>query len=442
MIRKSRRSATAFALAIVVSLGLVGVVTSGASAQSGSAPGVTGKAIKIGYIWSETGVAASSFTGMGDAFQARIDSQNAKGGVNGRKIETNIIDDKSSGANLTAAKDLVENGDVFTLVNDSSFGFLTWRYLLQEAKVPYIGGGFDGNYYSQAGNEDVVSVLGNVSANADLTSMIFANAMKKKGATKVAALAYGASASSAGSTKANQNYAVPEAGMEAVYTNTTVDFGSSDVGPLVLGIKNSGADAVYLPMAAATNIAVVQGLQQAGVNMKANIIATGYGQELLDSPAASTFGPEDLFFLQTKPIAVNDKATKQFQADLKKYANYTGVPSYGQYQGYLAADLLVAGLEAAGKNPTRKSFINGLRGIGEWDGAGLTCQPIDISLENFGKQPKQNCAYYSNVKDGKFVTAFGGKPIVGKVVGSPEAIAENNAKGLPATTTVPTTAAP
>jgi branched-chain amino acid transport system substrate-binding protein len=378
---------------------------------------------------------------MGDAFKARIDSQNAKGGVNGRKIDVTIIDDKSSGANLTAAKDLVENQDVFTLVNDSSFGFLTWRYLLQEAKVPYIGGGFDGNYYSLEGNEDVVSVLGNVSANSDLTSMIFVNAMKKKGATKAAALAYGASASSVGSTKANQNFAVPAAGMKAVYTNTTVDFGSSDVGPLVLGIKNSGADAVFLPMAASTNIAVVQGLKQAGVKMKANIIATGYGQELLDSPAASTFGPEDLFFLQTKPVAINDKATKAFQADLKKYSDYTGVPSYGQYQGYLAGDLLVKGLEAGGKNLTRQSFIDGLRGIGEWNGADLTCQPIDISLENFGKQPKQNCAYYSNVKDGKFVNAFGSKPIIGKLVGSPEAVAENAKKGLPAAATT-TTAAP
>jgi ABC-type branched-subunit amino acid transport system substrate-binding protein len=199
---------------------------------------------------------------------------------------------------------------------------------------------------------------------------------------------------------------------------------------------------VYLPMAAATNIAVVQGLQQAGVKMKANIIATGYGQELLDSPAASTFGPEDLFFLQTKPVAIKDAATKRFQADLKKYGGYTGVPSYGQYQGYLAADLLIAGLKAAGKSPTRQSFIDGLRGIGKWNGAGLTCQPIDISLKNFGKQPKQNCAYYSNVKDGKFVNTFGGKPIIGKTVGSPEALAENNAKGSATTTAASSTSSP
>lgn len=437
------RPVRSIALATVTCLALVGLAAGAAGAQSGNAPGVTPKAIKVGFIWSETGVASSAFTGMGKAFQARIDRQNADGGVNGRKINVEIVDDKSSGANLTAAKDLVENRGVFTLVNDSSFGFLSWRYLLG-AGVPYIGGGFDGDYYSQPGNENVVSVLGNVSSNPDLTSMIFANAMKKMGGTKVGALAYSASASSVNAVKSLQKFAVPEAGMDPTYTNTSVDFGTSDVGPLVLGIKNAGADAVDLPMSSSTNISVAEGLKQSGVSMKAVILGTGYGQDVLDSPASKALGPEDLFFQQTKPVEVKDSATKKFQADLKKYAGFTGVPGYGQYQGYLAGDLLVAGLEAAGKTPTRKSFIDGLRKLGTWDGAGLTCGPIDISLQNFGKFPKQSCAYYSYIKDGKFVTAFGGKPIIGKIVGSPEALAENNAKGTATTTTVAsaTTAAP
>ena len=120
----------------------------------------------------------------------------------------------------------------------------------------------------------------------------------------------------------------PEAGMKDVYTNTSVDFGTSDVTPLVLAIKNSGADAVDLPMQSATNIALVQGLKQSGWS-KANIIATGYGQEILDSPASVTLGPNDLFFLQTKRSSLKDKATKQFQADLERDADFTGVPGYG-----------------------------------------------------------------------------------------------------------------
>ena len=63
------------------------------------------------------------------ACQARVDAQNAKGGVNGRKIDLETVDDKSAGANLTAAQDLVQNRNVFAVVNNSSFAFLAYRYL-------------------------------------------------------------------------------------------------------------------------------------------------------------------------------------------------------------------------------------------------------------------------------------------------------------------------
>ena len=139
-----RKLAAAFALAAVATAGLVSV----AGAQSADAPGVTAKSIKIGYIFSETGAASSTFKDAGKAFQARIDRANAEGGVNGRKIDAVIIDDESSGANLTAAQDLVQNRKVFMVVNNSSFAFLSYRYLLSQG-VPVIGGGYDGTYYGQ-----------------------------------------------------------------------------------------------------------------------------------------------------------------------------------------------------------------------------------------------------------------------------------------------------
>ena len=59
-----------------------------------------------------------------------------------------------------------------------------------------IGGGFDGTYYGQPGNESIVSELGNAAPVNGVTSDNIPQVMKKLGATKVAALAYGASASS------------------------------------------------------------------------------------------------------------------------------------------------------------------------------------------------------------------------------------------------------
>ena len=104
-------------------------------------------------------MAAPTYKNADKGCQARVDAQNAKGGVNGRKINVEIIDDQSSGANLTAAQDLVQNRNVFAVIDNSSFAFLTWRYLKDQG-VPMIDGGFDGSYYYNKGNEDIISGLG------------------------------------------------------------------------------------------------------------------------------------------------------------------------------------------------------------------------------------------------------------------------------------------
>ena len=282
-----------------------------------------------------------------------------------------------------------------------------------------IGGGYDGVYYGDPGNENIISALGNVVNVNGVSYDLLPKVMKKMGAKKVAALAYGISASSTAAAMNLQKLAVPKVGLDAVYTNTTLDFGTTDVGPVVLGMKNAGADAVYLPLVANSNFAVVQGLQQNGVPMKSEVLATGYGQDLLDQPAAQTFGPEVVMQTAFAPVELKTKATKQFQADLKKYTGYTGIPDFGIYTGYMSCDLAILGLKNAGNPPTRAAYSPNLRKVGTYDGAGLSCQPIDISAATFGKAAPTNCGWFVQVKDGKFVTfPTNGKPLTGKLIQS------------------------
>src|SRR5215213_10767232 len=65
-------------------------------AQTGGSPGVTAKAIKVGYIYSEGGLAGSTFAHADDGFNARIKAENAKGGVNGRKIDPVLVNDSGT----------------------------------------------------------------------------------------------------------------------------------------------------------------------------------------------------------------------------------------------------------------------------------------------------------------------------------------------------------
>ena len=396
----------ALVIAALVTAGIVAPTAAGArtaDTRTADAPGVTSNAIKVGYIFSKGGIAGSTFAHAGDGFNARIDAENAKGGVNGRKIDPVVVDDSGTTNNLQAAQGLVQNDNVFAVVNNSSFAFLSYRYLLQNG-VPMVGGGYDGNEYGQPGNEKLMSILGNVAPvyGAQYTPG-FVKLMKRAGAKKVGTVAYGASPSSTASAKNLQKYAVPAAGLDPAYTNTTVDFGTTDVGPLVLGMKNAGVDATYLPLVISTNLAIIQNATQNNLAFKLAVLATGYGQPLLDDPSSKTIGPEVLFAVGWAPVEVKNAATKVFQANLEKYAGYTGVPDFGVYTGYLAADLLIDGLKAAGKNPTRDGFITATKGLGTWNSAGLGCQPVDVSAAGFGKQPQTQCSWYLQIKNGKFV---------------------------------------
>lgn len=440
---RQRRKFRLRALTAVVIAGVatVGLVASGAGAQTTNAPGVTAKDVTIGYISSQTGVASPTHKNAHKSCQARVDAQNAQGGVNGRKINIEAIDDQSSGANLTAAQDLVQNRHAFAVIDNSAFAFLTWRYL-RDQKVPMIGGGFDGSEYFNQGNEGIISGLGGGTPVPGLTYDTTTKVMKQLGATKVAAVGYGQSPSSSESAKATETFGAEAQGLKGVYLNNTLAFGGTDVGPVVLGIKNSGADALYLPLDSDTNFAFVEGLQQNGVKMKANVLATGYSQDLLNQPIAKTIQPSDVLFTTYRPVELGGPAIKKFQANLKKYAGLTGVPDYGTYTGYIVCDMAIKGLLAAGKNPTRQGFIDGVRAGGPYDAAGLTCAPLNLSAANFGKVDKTSCTWFVNVKNGKFNVLNGGKPYVGKLVGDPALIQQYESSAGTGVTTTTAAATP
>jgi branched-chain amino acid transport system substrate-binding protein len=405
-----RSSVSGLAGLAVVTLVATGLTGTASAAPAGPDQGVTDAAVKIGFITSQSGVASSTSGSSDVGCKARIGRENANGGVAGRKIDVEYVDDQSSNANLTQAENLVQNDHVFMVINDSAFAFLTYRWLLDH-DVPQIGGGFDGNYYGAPGNEKVISAFGNGPPIAGIQTTLAPKIMNALGAKKIAAIGYGVSPSSSANVKGLQQYAVPALGLDPVYTNTSVDFGTSDVGPLVLGMKNAGADGGYYAMDLSTNLALAAGLKQNGVQMKAQLMATGYGHELLDQPVSKTLGPDIVFTTGWAPVELKTKATEQFQSDLRKYAGFTGVPDFGIYTGYIDCDLAILGLQKQGAHLDQATYADDLRSLGTFNpGGGLGCSDVGLSLATYGKiaeggmYPGQRiCTWALQVKDGKFV---------------------------------------
>jgi hypothetical protein len=59
------------------------------------------------------------------------------------------------------------------------------------------------------------------------------------------------------------------------------------------------------------------------------------------------------------------------RAALKKYENDSGVPDLNIPYGWLIADFMIQGLKAAGKNPTRSSFLAATKAIKNYSANGL-----------------------------------------------------------------------
>jgi len=371
------------------------------SANEASDTGVSEDAYTIGVITSETGVAAPNNTGMLEAIEARIQLQNDQGGVYGREIRLEHADDASTPTqNLAAAQTLVGQRDIFVLINQTPFVFGSFRYTTEEG-IPVLGGGYDGPEWFQAGNENMISISGHSSPNRP-TYTNLPQFIKDRGGERVAGLGYGQSPSSSDAARKFHDLAVPAVGLTPAYLNISIPFGSVDVGAIALDMRNNDVDSMYMAMNNNTNFAIITAAKQAGVDVRVAISATGYGQTLLDQPTAVQTAQGTYFTTVGTPAEADTPAVRAMRDAFEEYADFTGIPGFDWYQGWITADLLIKGLEAAGQNPTRQDFIDGLHDMGSYDGAGLYQEPVDISLEGFGKAPERICGYFVVLEGNEF----------------------------------------
>jgi len=386
----------------------------GSSSSGGGGGSGNGSTIKIGVVTSLTGAAASGFGGTEAGVKAAVGAANAAGGINGHKVTYEILDDQSSasGAKAAVTKAILQDHDFAVLSVSSSF---YGAFAVATAhKEPVVGAGFDGGpeWMDIATNPTLFDVYGGVDyAKVGDTEGL---ALKMMGATKVGSIGYIESPSASEAAKASVASA-QAAGLKKGYL-ANVHFGTTDVGPQVIAIKNSGTDGLVLPVVPSTGFAILGGLAQASYPLKAAILLTGYGGDLLQSKQAVQAAQGDYFGTSTAPVELKTAATKKFQSDLKTYANYSGVPTFSQYQGYQTAGLFLYGLGLAGSNPTQASFVSNLRGA-TWDENGLA-KPIDLSKTGqiADAAGPGNCMYFPQLKGNKFVINPKLNPVCGKVI--------------------------
>jgi len=382
-----------------------------AAGNTASAPGITNDTYTVGFVSSETGVSSSNNKGVA-AFKARIQAQNDAGGIFGRKIKVIDQDDASATAsNLTAVQKVVQSASPFVMVDNSAFTFGSYRYLVDQ-KIPSITGGYDGPEYADPGNEYLLPLSGNTGKGFP-TSTVGAQLMKDLGVSKGAGLGYGISPSSSTAATQFANVALPAVGLAKGYVNTSIPFGGENVGPIILDMKKQGVEGAYMAMDANTNFAIANTAVQNNLNPKVLEFATGYDENLLKNPTTVATAEKANVYISTAfiPYEVSpaNPGTERMRDVLQKYAGLSrdDHPIFGYYESYGQAQLLIDGLKAAGRNPTRQQFVDAVRKFDNYTVDGLACTGVSFTPDTYGKidTTKQSCTYYVKVENGKFVVA-------------------------------------
>jgi branched-chain amino acid transport system substrate-binding protein len=396
-----RIRAIRIAVAVLTLAGVLTAFSAAPASAGGKAP------IMIGYITDETGAASSTYINAIEGAQARIDAQNAIGGVNGHKLELVAEDDQStSTGNSTAAHLLVSKG-AFGIIQIDSGAFGSARYLNQLG-VPVVGVSVDGPEWGQQPNTNMFSI-GELYSTTPFNGYYYTYSssgaqLKALHVTKLAQIVFNiSSAINAANTIFAQakSYGVSKC-LDALLPS------SGDLNPTVLQIKKLGCNGVEVLSVLSTCITLATDLKQADVKAKL-ICATGYDQSLLDQPSALAAMQGTYTTAAINVLAKNPPpAVKLFLARLKKYTSFSGgIPSGNIEYSYMAADAMINGLKLAGPTPTRKAFITNLRKVSNYTVEGLLTTPIIFNhFGTLGMIPKKACGPLLEIKGKDFVPSI------------------------------------
>jgi branched-chain amino acid transport system substrate-binding protein len=336
---------------------------SGGSGSNGSDPGITASSIKLGGSYPFSGP-ASAYGTIGVAAKAYFEWLNAKGGVNGRKIEFTTLDDGYEPARaLQNAKQLVEQNKVFALFNTlgTANNLAIWDYTNQQ-KVPqvFVATG------ASAWGADPSKHPWTIGWQPDYVSeaRVYAEYLKKnKPNAKVAALyqndAFGKDLLN-GFKSAIQGSGVQVTAAESYeVTDPTVDSQVSKLATskadvfLDITTPKFGAQAIHRltevswkPLHILNNVAASKTLvlKPAGLAASKGIVSVSYFKD-----------PEDTRW-------ANDPAMMEYKAGLKQYAPKADPNEPFNVYGWAAANTMAEALKQM-KSPTRQALMDTIRNM-------------------------------------------------------------------------------
>ena len=344
--------------------------------------GVSATEIHIGAIEYK-----ADYAGAEDGFNARVKRQNDAGGIYGRKIvlDTVLDDGNLNEQDLTAAKTLVQQDNVFAIAPIMTSGFGAEPYL-EQAKVPFFGWSVTPNWCDAAwgfgfeGNDCDETKLPQIGDFAAVEQKLFPDGT----AHGKAIVEVSEDNDSARVALASFGPVWEHDGAKVVLNDTSIPSPPAVVGDYTPYAQkaltaNNGAspDLIQCVCSFADTLGLYKKVEQLGYKGVFQGF-TDYDPRILGTSQGIITEIEFAPFEDASRIP----AVQQMITDLNNYKS--GVThSLPVASGYWTADLLIQGLKKAGPNLSREALYNALNGGFSYDYGGAV-GPIAFPADHHG----------------------------------------------------------
>jgi branched-chain amino acid transport system substrate-binding protein len=326
-----------------------------------AASSVAGGTIKVGAILAETGPA--SFLGAPEAKTLRmlVDDINAKGGINGNKIELIIKDTQASPEKAVSfAKQLIDEDKVFAIIGPSTSGeTMAIKNIAEEGKTILL---------SCAAAEVIVNpvakyVFKTPQKDSDAVIKIF-NQMKKMGIAKIGVLSSNTGFGKAG--KEQLEKLAPEQGIQ-ILISEVYDKAATDLTAEVTKLKAANVQAIVNWSIEPAQAIVIKNARQIGMTVP---IFQSHGFGNIKYVSAAGAAAEGVIFpagrlLVAEALSAKNPQKKVLESYKKEYeAKYKeDVSTFGGH-AYDAMLILEQGIKDAGTDKEKvRAAIEQIKGL-------------------------------------------------------------------------------
>ena len=348
--------------------------SAGSTITTSGSPGIHSDRVVFGQSCALSGLNAASGSGMQLGIQAAFHEANENGGIHGRKIELITRDDGYEPVlTIKNSNELIVQENVFALIG--AVGTPTSRVavpICQEHGVPYVG-----PLTGAAFLRDIPDVVVNLRASyAQETEAMVKFLTEEVGTNKIAIFYQDDSYGRAGY---NGTLAALERRDLELVSSGNYRRNTLDVRTAVLDIFEAKPDAIIMIGSYEPSAEFI--LWSKNIGMDAIFVNISFVNINALAGALGSSG-EGVLVTQVVPFPMSRslEITQKYQAALQAF-NPEVSPEFFSYEGYLVGRLALLGLERAGVDVTRESFLEEIHAMENVDMDGFI---LDFGDDNQG----------------------------------------------------------